>query len=79
MLLADKTLFIAGTPVTFPKNDLSKAYDGRMGGVLWVASAEDGKKLAELKLDAPPAWDSLAAADGRLFLCTQDGHVLCYQ
>jgi outer membrane protein assembly factor BamB len=79
ILLANNTLFIAGTPITFPKDNLSKAYDGRMGGVIWIASAEDGKKLGELKLDAPPSWDSLATADGKLFLCTQDGHVLCFQ
>ena len=79
ILLADKTLFIAGTPVKFPPDDLSGAYDGRMGGVLWAASAEDGQKLAEYKLDAPPSWDSLAAADGKLFLCTQDGYVHCFE
>ena len=27
--------------------------------------------------DAPPVWDSLAAANGRLFLCTTDGKVHC--
>jgi len=79
ILLADKTLFIAGTPVEFPPDDLSGAYDGRMGGVLWAASAEDGQKLAECKLDAPPSWDSLAAADEKLFLCTQDGYVHCFE
>ena len=79
MLLADKALFIAGTPVTFPQDDLSKAYDGRMGGVLWVASAEDGRKLGELKLDAPPSWDSLAAADGKLFMSLEDGSVVCLE
>ena len=50
-----------------------------MGGILWAASAEDGQKLAEYKLDAPPSWDSLAAADEKLFLCTQDGYVHCFE
>ena len=58
--------------------DLSKAYDGRMGGVLWAASVEDGTKLAEYKLDAPPIWDSLAAVEGKLFLCTTDGQLRCF-
>jgi len=62
MVLADKTLFVAGTPVVFPADDLAKAYEGRMGGVLLVVSAEDGQKLAEYPLDSPPAWDSMAAA-----------------
>jgi len=78
MALANDVLFVAGTPVAFPKDDLSKAYDGRMGGVLWAASAEDGTKLAEYKLDAPPVWDSLAAVQGKLFLCTTDGQLHCF-
>jgi len=78
MALAGDVLFVAGTPVAFPKDDLSKAYDGRMGGVLWAASAEDGTKLAECKLDAPPVWDSLAAVQGKLFLCTTDGKLRCF-
>jgi outer membrane protein assembly factor BamB len=78
MVLAGEVLFVAGTPVTFPKDDLSKAYDGRMGGVLWAASAEDGTKRAEYQLDAPPIWDSLAAVQGKLFLCTTDGQLRCF-
>jgi len=78
MAMANGVLFVAGTPVAFPKDDLSKAYDGRMGGVLWAASAEDGTKLAEYQLDAPPVWDSLAAVAGKLFLCTTDGQLRCF-
>jgi outer membrane protein assembly factor BamB len=77
MVLAGKTVFVAGTPVAFPEDDLAKAYEGRMGGVLWAASAETGQKLAEVKLDSPPAWDSLAVAGGRLFIILQDGRVVC--
>jgi len=79
MVLAGDVLFIAGTPVVFPEGDLSKAYDGRMGGILQAVSVEDGRQLAEYKLDAPPVWDSMAAADGRLYLCTTDGRIRCYQ
>ncbi|MHC4191947.1 MAG: outer membrane protein assembly factor BamB family protein [Planctomycetota bacterium] len=75
--LADDVLFIAGTPVVFPKDDLAKAYEGRMGGILWAASASTGEKLAQYTLDAPPAWDSLAAANGLLFLSLADGRVIC--
>ena len=78
MVLAGEVLFIAGTPVVFPEGDLAKAYDGRMGGILQAVSVEDGEKLAEYELEAPPAWDSMAAADGRLFFCTTDGRILCY-
>ena len=75
--LAGDVLFVAGTPVVFPEDDLAKAYEGRMGGVLWAASAADGKKLAEYKLEAPPRWDGLAAADGLLFVSLADGRILC--
>ena len=48
-----------------------------MGGVLWAASASTGEKIAQCKLDAPPVWDGMAAAHGRLYLTTADGRVLC--
>jgi hypothetical protein len=75
--LADDVLFVAGTPVAFPQDDLAKAYEGRMGGILWAASASTGEKLAQYTLDAPPAWDTLAAANGLLFLSLADGRVIC--
>lgn len=77
MVLADDILFVAGTPVVFPEDDLAKSYEGRAGGLLWGASATTGKELAQYKLDAPPAWDGLAAADGLLFLSLADGRVVC--
>jgi outer membrane protein assembly factor BamB len=77
MALANDVLFVAGTPVVFPDDDLAAAYEGRMGGILWAASATTGEKLAEYTLDAPPAWDGLAAANGRLFLSLADGRVVC--
>jgi hypothetical protein len=75
--LAGDQLYAAGTPVAFPKHDLAAAYEGRMGGVLWVASADSGKKLTEIKLDAPPSWDGMAIAQGRLFIVLQDGSLRC--
>jgi outer membrane protein assembly factor BamB len=77
--LAGDVLFVAGTPVAFPQDDLAKAYEGRMGGILWAASASTGEKLAQYTLDAPPAWDSLAAANGLLFLSLADGRVICME
>lgn len=77
MTLAGDVLFVAGTPVVFPVGDLARAYEGRMGGVLWAASAATGEKLAEYKLDAAPAWDGLAAANRSLFVSLADGRVVC--
>ena len=63
--------------MVFPADDLAKAYEGRMGGVLWAASATTGEKLGEVKLDAPPTWDGMAVANGRLYLSLNNGAVLC--
>ena len=76
--LANDVLFVAGTPVVFPSDDLAKAYEGRMGGILWAASAATGAKMAEYRLDAAPAWDGMAVANGRLYLSTTNGKVLCF-
>jgi len=78
MARAGDVLFIAGTPVEFPEDDLAAAYEGRLGGVLWAASAATGEKLAEYKLDEPPAWDGMAVANGRLYLSLKDGRVACW-
>jgi len=81
MVLADDIVFVAGTPVYFPPNHpaakYEAAYDGNLGGLLWAASAADGSKLAEYKLEAPPCWDGMAAAYGRLYLSMKDGSVMC--
>jgi hypothetical protein len=45
---------------------------------LWAVSATDGEKKAEYRLKASPVFDSLAAADGRLFFTTVDGRVVCF-
>jgi hypothetical protein len=76
MVSAGDTVLVAGTPVAFPAGDLAAAYEGRMGGAVWAASAATGEKRAEVKLDAPPARDAMAVAGGRLFIALQDGRLL---
>ena len=53
------------------------AWAGKKGGVLWAVSSADGKKVSEYTLDAPPVFDGMAAANGKLFLATTDGTVVC--
>jgi len=77
MVLAGPTLFIAGSPDVVDSQDPWAAIDGRKGAVLWAVSTEDGEKTAEYKLSAPPTYDGLAAANGKLYLTTRDGKVLC--
>ena len=77
MVLAGQTLFIAGPPDVLDPNDPLAAFEGRKGGALWAVSPADGKKLAEYKLDSPPVFDGMIAANGRLYVSTRDGRVLC--
>jgi hypothetical protein len=77
MVLADKTLFVAGLPDTLDPRDPLAALEGRMGGVLWAVSTADGSKLSELKLDAAPVFDGVIAAGGRLFVSLADGRIMC--
>jgi outer membrane protein assembly factor BamB len=52
---------------------------GTHGGVMQVFSKKDGKKLAEHKLDYLPAFDGLIAAEGRLYMVTESGSIICYK
>jgi len=77
MVLAGKSLFVAGPPDTVAPDDPMAAFEGRKGAIVRAYSAADGKTRAEHKLDAPPVFDGLIAASGRLFMSTTDGHVVC--
>ena len=93
MVLADKTLFVAGPPdvvdeeAAFNQPDdpvlqakLAEqvaAIEGHKGAMLRAVSASDGKELAEYNLESLCVWDGMAAASGRLYLSMKDGRVLC--
>jgi len=93
MVLADRTLFVAGPPDVVDEESIwgrtlepevqaklkaqSAALEGSQGALLWAVSASDGSKLAEYKLESVPAFDGMAAADGRLYLSMKNGCVLC--
>ncbi len=94
MVLANKTLFIAGPLDLVDEEEAFKrpndpgiqaklteqnaALEGRKGGLLLVVSASDGKKVAEYKLESIPVWDGMAAANSRLYLATKNGRILCF-
>jgi outer membrane protein assembly factor BamB len=78
MALAGDVVFVAGAPLVFDLDDLAATYEGRRGGVLWAASADDGSQLARYDLEFLPAWDGMAAAYGRLFIVHQDGSIGCW-
>ena len=79
MVLAGGRLFVAGPPDVVDPKDPMAAFEGRKGAVLRAVSAADGKMLAACKLDAPPVFDGLIAAGGRLLMCTTDGKVICFE
>ena len=75
MLRAGDMLFVAGPPDSALRS--ASAFEGRRGGGLCVVSTADGKVLRDYRLDSPPVFDGMAAANGRLYLTTVDGQVLC--
>jgi hypothetical protein len=77
MIRAADTILVAGSPDVVDPKDPHGAWEDRKGGVLAAFAAGDGKKLAEHKLPAPPVWDGLAAAYGRLYVSLDGGDVLC--
>jgi hypothetical protein len=54
------------------------AFEGKLGGRLQAVSAIDGKTLFEFHLNSLPIWDSMAAANGKLYLSTAAGAVHCF-
>jgi len=77
MVRAGDTLFVAGSPDVVDPGDPYGAWEGRKGGVLAAFSTTDGRHLSERKLNAPPTWDGMAAAQGRLYVACMNGQLLC--
>ena len=78
MVLAGETLLLAGPPDLADSADALAAFEGRRGALLWAVSAANGAKLAEYPLQAPPVFEGMAAAGGRLYVCATDGRVVCF-
>lgn len=53
------------------------SWRGKLGASLLAVSPVDGEVLQEIELAAPPVWDGIAAAEGRVFICLDDGAVVC--
>jgi hypothetical protein len=81
MIRAGDTLFVGGMTNEFDRNDpaapKNAEYHGRGQGLLDVISATDGQTLARLALESPPVWDGMAALEGRLYLATRSGAIVC--
>ena len=66
------------TPIQTKLAKQSEALEGQSSALLWIVSTTDGAKLAEYQLECPPVWDGMVAANGRLYVATMDGNILCF-
>ncbi len=57
----------------------AESLEGKKGALLWVVSNSNSEKLAEYKLEFPPVWDGMAAAQGQLYLSDTNGKIICFQ
>jgi hypothetical protein len=78
MLKSGDHLYMGVMPVEIPMDDPHAAYEGRKGGMIQVHSEKDGSPVSQYKLNSPVTWDGMAAANGKLFVSTSDGSVLCF-
>ena len=77
MVLAGKTLVACGPPDVLKEGDPEAAFRGRAGSELLALSAGDGKVLSRQSMKETPIFDGMISVDGRLFICTQQGDVVC--
>lgn len=54
-----------------------KAHKGSEGGVLLAVDKKTGKQLSRITLEELPTWDGMAAANGKIFITTEKGKVIC--
>jgi hypothetical protein len=77
MVCTANALFAAGPPDECDPDDPVAALEGRRGAILMAVNPDDGKKLFACKLNAPPVFDGMSAAAGRLYLSSTNGQVTC--
>lgn len=78
MALTSDTLFAAGPPDVLKPKDPLGALEGREGGVLLAIDATTGQRLWQTRIPAPPRFDGMSVAAGRLYLSAVDGTVTCF-
>ena len=93
MVKAGDTLFVAGprdmideetafdsytnrlTQARFRRQTL--ALSGWQGGLLRAVSTADGSTLMECRLPVVPVFDGMISANGKLYMATTDGRIMC--
>jgi len=79
MVADGRTLFVAGPLDKCEPGDPWAHLEGRAGGSLYAMDAASGKKLSEVRIEAPPTWNGMAAAKGRIFVSTTKGALVCLE
>jgi hypothetical protein len=77
MVLARDMLYVAGTRDAVDPDDPWAFLEGRRGGVLCVYSASDGTKQQEIELESPPVFNGMCITQGRLYISTAAGTLVC--
>jgi len=76
MVLAGDTIYAAGPKIS-PDAKEEPTFDEHAEAVLAAFSADNGKDIATLPLDAQPVFDGMASAGGRLFVSLTNGDLIC--
>ena len=59
--------------------DAMALVEGRKGSRLWAVNKADGSKRAECRLESGPVFDGMIAVNGRLYVATLAGQVVCWE
>ena len=60
-------------------NAQDEALEGKQGGVLLAIDKKTGKQLSSITLSELPTWDGMAAANGKIYITTEKGNVICLE
>ena len=55
-----------------------QALEGKFSGLLLAVNCDSGLVEQRIELGTLPAWDGMAGANGKLFLSTIDGRLMCF-
>jgi hypothetical protein len=78
MLAAEDRLAVAGPPDVVDPQDPLGAFEGRLGGGSYLIDSASGEHKAVHQLDAPPVFNGVAAARGRLYVALENGNIACF-
>jgi outer membrane protein assembly factor BamB len=78
MVKTGDVLFISGAPDEVPSADPLAPFEGRGRGILQAVSPSTGGKIMEYTLDAPPIFDGLISANGKVYVSLENGAVECW-